>query len=132
MTKLRKRNNTYFANILDDLILTSVIALIFVLFISLLLSDGGPKNFDIRDRANRPDGDLLKPLLKPRVPGTIGHSEVQIFIVNHMRSIGWSVELDHFEHDSVPMANIIATLSSRSIQNIDLEPDPNNETRKLI
>ncbi|KAI8367453.1 uncharacterized protein BYT42DRAFT_549505 [Radiomyces spectabilis] len=59
------------------------------------------------------DGDLLAPLLVPRVSGTSGNVRVQQFIANHFEQLGWSVQLDQFT-DSTPFGaknftNVIAT-----------------------
>lgn len=56
----------------------------------------------------------LKPLLRVRVPGTIGHHAVKEFITKTLKDLGWTVELDEFESETPigtkKFTNIIATL----------------------
>lgn len=92
------------------------ISLVVVFYIKVCTSP----SVNVRDRANHPNGDLLKPLLLPRVPGTSAHLRVQSFLADHMRSLGWNVELDPFEYNKIPMANVIATLSSNTFLGNDL------------
>jgi len=67
--------------------------------------------------------DLHK-ILRVRVPGTIGHSEVRQFLVNSLEQSGWNVKLDSFKMDS-PLGekiftNIIATLDDDSDKHLAL------------
>lgn len=64
----------------------------------------------------------LEKILKVRVPGTNGHKEVNEFIINSMRELGWSVEEDVF-NDQTPIGeitfrNIIATHNPRSCKRL--------------
>ncbi|KAG5456585.1 MAG: hypothetical protein BJ554DRAFT_3640, partial [Olpidium bornovanus] len=62
-----------------------------------------------------PDGELLAPLLVPRVAGTPGNAKVRAFIADHFRKLGWAVQLDNFTDATPPagatveFANVIAT-----------------------
>lgn len=61
-----------------------------------------------------PFGSVLKSIAIERTPGTDGHALVQSYISSELQIAGWTVELDHFEHNGVPMANIIARRPSNS------------------
>ncbi|RUP52359.1 hypothetical protein BC936DRAFT_145885, partial [Jimgerdemannia flammicorona] len=59
------------------------------------------------------EGELLKPLLIPRVSGTQGNADVRDFLASKLRELNWHVELDNFT-DNTPLGeklftNIIAT-----------------------
>ncbi|KAL5280507.1 QPCT family protein [Megaselia abdita] len=58
----------------------------------------------------------LEPILIPRIVGTEGHAKVKDYIVNFMKKLNWSVELDSFEDMTPNMGqltfhNIIAKLN---------------------
>ena len=57
----------------------------------------------------------LAKILIERVPDSPGSKKVRDFISNEMSSLGWNVELDPFEQDTVigkvKFTNIIATLN---------------------
>ena len=57
----------------------------------------------------------LRQILKVRVPDTQGSKEVRDFIANEMSNLGWSVEEDAFEQNTVvgnvKFTNVIATLN---------------------
>ena len=59
------------------------------------------------------NGELLKPLLVPRVAGTQENVLVRQFIVDHYQSLGWHIELDSFQDDTPfgkkEFTNVIAT-----------------------
>ena len=61
---------------------------------------------------------LLSPLLTTRVPGTEENSLARQYIVDHLRRLGWQVELDTFSQDTVigevVFNNIIATRNRNS------------------
>ena len=59
--------------------------------------------------------DYLEHILRVRVPGTIGHTEVREFIVSKLHEYGWSVEFDRFTANT-PLGtknftNIVAKLN---------------------
>jgi len=58
--------------------------------------------------------DYLKQILRVRVPGTMGHHQVQNFIKNTLEKFHWTVELDEFSTETPvgvrKFTNIIATL----------------------
>lgn len=57
---------------------------------------------------------FLNNILRVRVPGTVGHFEVQKFLVHKLQELGWHVELDQFIDDTPygkrKFTNIMATL----------------------
>ena len=59
--------------------------------------------------------NYLNNIMRVRIPGTVGHHEVQQFIVTKLKEFGWHVELDDFV-DTTPLGdrkftNIIAKLN---------------------
>jgi len=66
---------------------------------------------DYRDFFDR----YLSNILRVRVPGTIGHTEVREFIVGELQKYGWHVELDTFtEHTPLGLktfTNVVAKLN---------------------
>ncbi|KAI9024443.1 glutaminyl-peptide cyclotransferase, isoform CRA_b [Phycomyces nitens] len=59
------------------------------------------------------NGNLLKPLLIPRVAGSVGNQQVREYIFRHFTKLNWTVELDSFV-DQTPFGeksfvNIVAT-----------------------
>ena len=79
-----------------------------------------PEDFDtkLRHFASKKDEDhffrVFNSILKVRVPGTEGSREVRNFIENQMTSLGWAVEEDQFNQNTVignvQFTNVIATL----------------------
>uniref|UniRef100_A0A182NBH9 Glutaminyl-peptide cyclotransferase n=1 Tax=Anopheles dirus TaxID=7168 RepID=A0A182NBH9_9DIPT len=67
----------------------------------------------------------LENLLVERVVGTAGHENVKNYIVQQMRSLGYTVELDEFD-ETVPIlgklrfANIVASLNANAERNLVL------------
>ncbi|XP_028398840.1 glutaminyl-peptide cyclotransferase-like [Dendronephthya gigantea] len=57
--------------------------------------------------------DLLRPILRSRVPGTNGHHAVKQYLVKFFSDLGWQVTLDEFDKDTVigpkRFTNMIAT-----------------------
>lgn len=56
---------------------------------------------------------ILRPINRVRVPGTVGHHKVKLFIKEQFDNLGWTVTLDEFDGDT-PLGkkrftNIIAT-----------------------
>ncbi|XP_076306431.1 glutaminyl-peptide cyclotransferase-like [Tachypleus tridentatus] len=67
---------------------------------------------------------ILKNVLVPRVPGTIGHDNVKKYIIDSMKALQWDVEVDSFL-DATPLgykefANVIATLNPKACQRLVL------------
>ncbi|KAJ1987310.1 hypothetical protein H4R33_002915 [Dimargaris cristalligena] len=60
-----------------------------------------------------PDGEFLAPFLVKRVPGTEGNRQVQKFILEQGKKLGWFIETDSFTQDtpmgSIDFTNIILT-----------------------
>ncbi|KAJ1922392.1 hypothetical protein IWQ60_006547 [Tieghemiomyces parasiticus] len=60
-----------------------------------------------------PEGEFLAPFLIERVPGTEGNRQVQRFILDKARELGWFVETDSFTQDTpigtIDFTNIIVT-----------------------
>ncbi|KAK9719103.1 hypothetical protein K7432_004999, partial [Basidiobolus ranarum] len=69
------------------------------------------------------EGELLKPLLIPRVSGTEGNLKVQNFILDEFRKLNWHIEEDRF-NDTTPMGTV-------SFNNIIASNNPNAK-RKLV
>ncbi|ORX90247.1 hypothetical protein K493DRAFT_266041 [Basidiobolus meristosporus CBS 931.73] len=69
------------------------------------------------------EGELLKPLLVPRVSGTEGNLKVQNFLIEELRKLDWHVEEDRF-NDTTPMGVV-------SFNNIVATNNPNAK-RKLV
>lgn len=68
--------------------------------------------------------NILKKLLRVRIPGTIGHHEVKVFIIHTLEDCGWTVKKDEFE-DKTPLGpkkftNIIATLDPKADRQLAL------------
>ena len=61
---------------------------------------------------------LVSPLLTTRVPGTVNNTAARQYIVDHLTKLGWQVELDTFQQDTVigevVFNNIIATRNRNS------------------
>eukprot|EP00093_Oithona_nana_P007239 07239.XXX_409223_410097_1 [CDS] Oithona nana genome sequencing. len=57
---------------------------------------------------------IFRQILKVRTPGSEGSQQVRQFIENELSGLGWSIEEDNFEQNTVvgkvPFSNIIATL----------------------
>ncbi|KAM4642565.1 glutaminyl-peptide cyclotransferase-like protein [Discoglossus pictus] len=57
---------------------------------------------------------FLRPMLIERPPGSPGNSLVRNLIVDHLTSLGWTVDLDLFDavtpRGSLPFGNVVATL----------------------
>ncbi|KAI7864332.1 hypothetical protein BDF14DRAFT_1958656 [Spinellus fusiger] len=69
-------------------------------------------------------GDLLAPLLVPRVAGTPGNERVRYFITNHFQKLGWDVQLDTFT-DTTPLGN-------KSFTNIIATKNPEAKRRLVL
>ncbi|XP_052868338.1 glutaminyl-peptide cyclotransferase-like isoform X2 [Anopheles cruzii] len=69
--------------------------------------------------------EALSKLLVERVVGTDSHEGVKNFLIDHMRQLSWTVEVDEFE-DTVPIfgklqfSNVIATLNPNAQRNLVL------------
>ena len=44
----------------------------------------------------------------PRIPGSEENRETAVWIVEHLESIGWETEIQHFNYHGTPLTNIIA------------------------
>lgn len=69
---------------------------------------------DIQDVNN-----TLNNILIPRVPGSDGHRQVNLFIKNTFHELGWQVDTDSFNdmvptYGELPFENIIATLNPKA------------------
>jgi len=68
--------------------------------------------------------NYLQNILRVRVPGTVGHHEVKMFIINKLKEFGWHVELDEFEQDTVlkkkKFTNIIGILNPKADRRLAL------------
>ena len=68
--------------------------------------------------ADQPLEPLLAPLLTPRVPDTEGNTQARLYISQVLTDLGWSIELDSFNQNTVigekKFHNIIATRNKNS------------------
>ncbi|KAL0075051.1 glutaminyl-peptide cyclotransferase, isoform CRA_b [Phycomyces blakesleeanus] len=66
------------------------------------------------------NGELLKPLLVPRVAGSVGNQQVREYIVQHFRALdNWTIELDSFVDQTPfgqkPFVNIVVTKNTARV-----------------
>ncbi|KAJ2995143.1 hypothetical protein HDV02_001028 [Globomyces sp. JEL0801] len=69
-------------------------------------------------------GDLLKPLLVPRVSGTKANLKVQQHIISHFEKLNWHIQQDKFTQETpmgnVEFNNIIVTKDIKAVRRITL------------
>jgi Zn-dependent M28 family amino/carboxypeptidase len=78
----------------------------------------------------------------PRIPGTAGHEQFQVWMRNELESAGWQVEIQSSEALGHPVENIIAKRNEKAPQIIfgahydsrmfaDRDPDSANQTKPV-
>lgn len=87
------------------------------------------------NRINNPDGEFIRPLLVPRVPGTTSHQRVQSQLAAWFTGLGWHVQAHEFIANTprgpTSMTNLVFTKNPRAAKRIVIAAHYDSKIRAM-